>query len=81
MMTAFEIARVMASPQGARLYNTLRRLVESEGLSVDQVMQQSVEHMERMESLAKRSGITVKQIADDSLALYETHLKGQGRLK
>jgi len=79
-MTAFEIARVMASPQGARLYNTLRRLVESEGLSVDQVMQQSVEHMERMESLAKRSGFTVKQIADYSLALYETHLKEQGKL-
>lgn len=79
-MMALEIARVMASPQGVRLYNTIKRLVESEGLPVDQVMRQAVDHMERMESLAKRSGFTVKQIADGSLTLYEAELTARGHL-
>ena len=80
-MMALEIARVMASPQGVRLYNTLRRLVQSEGMPVDQIMSQSVDHMETMESLAKRSGFSLKQVYDGSLALYEAELTARGHLK
>ena len=74
MMLALEIAKVMASPEGARLYSTLRRLVDSEGLPVDQVMSQSVDHMERMEAIARRTGKKLKQVYDESLTLYEAHL-------
>jgi len=80
-MMALEIMKVMASPEGVRLYNTLKRLVDAEGIPVDQVMRQSVDHMERMESLARRSGFTVKQIADGSVALYEAELTSRGHLK
>jgi len=76
----FEIARVMASPEGLRLYNTLRRLVQAEGMPVDQIMKQSVDHMERMESLARRAGLSLKQVHDDSFAVYEAHLKEEGRI-
>lgn len=70
-MTMFEMARVLGSPDGIRLVNTLRRLVRSQGLPVDQVVRNSVEHIERLENLAQLSGKTVKQVADEAMALYE----------
>ncbi len=79
-MMAMELARIMASAEGRQLFDTLKRLVESQGLSISEVMKQSVEHMERMEDLAKRSGFTLKQIADGSLAAYEARLTVDGKL-
>lgn len=75
-MMALEIARLMASPQGMRLYKTLKRLVEAEGIPVDEVMGQSVDHMEKMEAIARRTGRTVRQVAEESLTLYEAQLGG-----
>ncbi|KKL23163.1 hypothetical protein LCGC14_2428160, partial [marine sediment metagenome] len=37
----------------------------------DQVVRNSVEHIERLEKLAQLSGKTVKQVADEAMALYE----------
>ncbi len=71
MVTALEIARLLASGEGRRLISTLQRLVQSQGLPLEQVIRESVEHMERLESLAKRTGKQIKQVADDSLDLYE----------
>jgi len=71
MMTALEIARLLATGEGRRLISTLQRLVQSQGLPLEQVIRESVEHMERLESLAKRTGKPIKQVADDSLNLYE----------
>ena len=75
MVMALEIARLLATGQGRRLISTLQRLVQSQGLPIEQVIRESVEHMERMESLAKRTGKPIKQVADDSLSLYEEALK------
>ena len=73
---ALEIARLLASPEGMRLVSTIKRLVQSQGLPMDVVLRQSVEHMERLEALAQRSGKTVKEVADEALALYQRHLEG-----
>ena len=70
---ALEVARLLASPEGVRLVATIKRLVRSQGLPMDVVVRQSVEHMERIEALAQRSGKTVKEVADEALALYERH--------
>jgi len=75
-----EIARLMASQEGKRLYNILQRLVDAPGMSVDKVMKQTADHMERIERLAKRSGFTVKQIEDGSMTLYEAELTGRRHL-
>lgn len=69
---ALEIARLLASPEGAHLVSTIKRLVQSQGLPMDVVLRQSVEHMERIEALAQWSGKTVKEVADEALALYES---------
>jgi len=71
MVMALEIARLLATGEGRRLISTLQRLVQSQGLPIEQVIRESIEHMERMESLAKRTGKQIKQVADDSLDLYE----------
>ncbi len=78
MMMGLEIARLLAQPEGRRLISTLHRLVESQGLPVEQVLRESVDHMERLETLARKTGKTVKQVADESLDLYE---KGVGRVQ
>ncbi|KKM69236.1 hypothetical protein LCGC14_1452860 [marine sediment metagenome] len=70
-MMMLEMARVLGSPDGIRLVATLRRLVRSQGLPVDQVVRNSVEHIERLEKLAQLNGKTVKQVADEAMALYE----------
>ena len=76
-----EIARLMTSQEGKRLYNILQRLVDAPGMSVDKVMKQTADHMERIERLAKRSGFTVKKIEDGSMTLYEAELTGRGHLR
>jgi len=70
-MMMLDMARLLGSPDGIRLVATLRRLVRSQGLPVDQVVRNSVEHIERLEKLAQLNGKTVKQVADEAMALYE----------
>ncbi len=72
MLMGLELTRILASPAGKRLFETLKRLVEAEGLSVGEVLEQTVAHMEKIEALARASGKTAKQVADESLALYES---------
>ncbi|KKL91632.1 hypothetical protein LCGC14_1892790 [marine sediment metagenome] len=73
-MMGFDLARILASPEGLRLYNTLKRIVEAEGMSVSEVLSQTVAHMEKIESLSRRKGLSARQVADDSLAQYERSL-------
>ena len=74
MVSPLEIAQLVRSGEGARLLATVKRLVQTQGLSVTEIMRQSVEHMERMEELAAKSGKTVKQVANECLDLYEAQL-------
>lgn len=73
-MMALEIAALIATPGGKRLYSTLKRIVDAEGIPVAEVLNQSVDHLEKMEQIARTHGISVKQVADDSVRLYEEHL-------
>jgi len=77
MVMGIEAVKLLATGQGQRLISTIRRLVSSQGLPLQQVVRESVDHMERLEALAKQTGKTVKQVADESLALYEHHLGKQ----
>ena len=70
-----EMARLVASPEGRRLVATLRRLVGSQAVPLEEVMRQSVRHLERMEALAHMTGKTVQEVADESLDLYEASLR------
>ena len=74
MMLGLEIAQMLASPEGRRLVATLSRLVQSQGIPLKDVMSQSITHMEQIEALAQRSRKSVKEVADESLALYEASL-------
>ncbi|MBI2919161.1 MAG: hypothetical protein HYY01_14395 [Chloroflexi bacterium] len=74
-MMGLEMARLLATPDGRRMVETLKRLVHSQGLPLEEVVCQSVAHMERLEALAQRTGKTVRQVADESLDLYERHLE------
>lgn len=75
----FDVARLLTSGEGQRLIDTIKRLVASQGLPIDQVIGQSVDHMERIERLALRSGRTVKEVADTALDLYERQNVPRGR--
>ena len=76
MVMAVEVARLLATGEGHRLISTIRRLVSSQGLPLEQVVRESVDHMERLEALARRTGKSVKEVADESLALYEKTIGG-----
>lgn len=71
--------KILSSGEGKRLVDTLKRIVQSEGIPIDELMRQAREHMEQMEGLARRSNTTVKQVADASLKMYEAHLAVDGR--
>ena len=76
MVMALEVARLLATGEGHRLVSTIRRIVSSQGVPMEQVVRESVDHMEHLEALALRTGKTVKQVADESLALYEQRIGG-----
>lgn len=69
-----DLIKLLATGEGERLLSTIRRLVESQGLPLEQVVRNSVDHMNRIEALAKRSGKSVQEVADEALALYERSL-------
>ncbi|HEC61088.1 MAG TPA: hypothetical protein ENI27_02410 [bacterium] len=71
MFQGFELAKLLATTEGRKLITTLQRLVASQGKDLEQVMRESIEHMEKLEEIAKKRGKTLKQVADESLKLYE----------
>ncbi len=73
-MLGLEVAQLLATPEGRRLVATLGRLVQSQGIPLKEVMSQAITHMEQIEALAQRSGKSVKEVADESLGLYEGRL-------
>ena len=75
MSLGFDLMRMLATAEGRRLTETVMRLVKSQGLSVEEVMVHSVEHMEKAEKVARRAGKTIKQVLDESLADYEKGLQ------
>lgn len=81
MMELRMARQIMTTPEGRRLVETLKRMVDNEGLSIEEVVSQSAEHLERMERMARASGFTVKAIADGSLAAFEARLVAEGKLK
>ena len=70
-----DLIKLAASREGERLVATLRRLVESEGLPITQVISQATDHLERMERISKRRGKSVKEVAEEALNLYEREAK------
>ena len=71
MFQGFELAKLLATAEGRKLIATLQRLVTSQKIPLAQVMTESIEHMEKLEAIAKKRGKTLKQVADESLKLYE----------
>jgi hypothetical protein len=63
--------RLMASAEGQRLISTIRRHVSSENRPPEQVLQELLDHLDKVEEIAKRTGKTVKQIEDEAISLYE----------
>ena len=70
-VTAWEMGRLLAPPEGVHLVSTIKRLVSSQGLPAGEVIKQSAEHLERLETLARRTGRSVKEVAEEALALYK----------
>ena len=63
---AWEIGRLLTSPEGLRLVSTIKRLVSTQGIPAAAVIRQSVEHMERLlETVARQTGKSVKEVAEE----------------
>lgn len=67
--------RLMASPEGQRLVETIRRIVSSQKQPVEQVVRDMLDHLDRVEAIAKKTGKTVRQVEDDAIKLYEGTIK------
>lgn len=63
------------SDEGKAMIATLKRMVERDGSPLLQIMKEAEEHMRKAEALAKRRGVTVKQVLDASLQMYEAQIK------
>jgi hypothetical protein len=58
---------------------TLKRIVEQDRIPLQQIMKEADAHMAKAEALAKRRGVTVKQVLDASLMMYEATITADGR--
>lgn len=67
--------RLMTSPEGQRLVETIRRIVSSQKQPVEQVVRDMLDHLDRVEAIAKKTGKTVRQVEDDAIKLYEGTIK------
>ncbi len=74
-MMPLSALRLLTSPEGQRLVETIKRIVHSQNLTVEQAVRDMLDHLDRVEALAKRTGKTVKQVEDEALKLYEGQLK------
>lgn len=70
-MLGFDLARVMAGPDGRKMFETIKRLVRSQGETTDSLIKEFNSHLERMERLSESTGKPVKQVADEALDLFE----------
>lgn len=67
--------RLVASPEGQRLISTIRRHVSSENRPPEQVLKELLDHLDKVEEIAKKTGKTVKQVEDEAIRLYEEKYK------
>lgn len=74
-MMPFNAIRLMASQEGKRLVDTIRRIVRSQNQPVEQVVKDMLDHLERVEAIATKTGKTVKQVEDEAITLYEGTIK------
>lgn len=68
---AQQAAKMMSSPEAQKLFNTIEKIVKDEHLTMQQVLGNMSGYIERVECVAKKKGMTVKQVMDDSLKKYE----------
>lgn len=63
--------KLLGSPEGKRLLDTMKRHVEASGEPLEQVLKAWLDHMDRLEAITKKTCKTVKQVEDEALKLYE----------
>lgn len=71
--------QLATSDEGKALIATLKRMVERDGSPLLTILKHAEEHMRRAETLAKRRGVTVRQVLDASLVMYEAQIAADGR--
>lgn len=78
-LSVTEAMRLATSAEGKAMITTLKRIVEQDRTPLLQIMKEADAHMAKAEVLAKRQGVTVKQVLDASLQLYEARIAADGR--
>ena len=71
--------QLATSEEGKAMIATLKRMVERDGSPLLQMMKEANAHMTKAEALAQRRGVTVKQVLDASLKMYEATITVDGR--
>ena len=78
-MSLSDAMQLATSAEGKAMIATLKRMVERDGAPLLQIMKDAEEHMRKAEALARRRGVTVKQVLDASLMMYEAQIAADGR--
>lgn len=78
-MSLSDAMQLATSTEGKAMIATLKRMVERDGTPLLQIMKAAEEHMRKAETLAMRRGVTVKQVLDASLMMYEAQIAADGR--
>ena len=78
-LSVAEAMKIATSAEGKAMISTLKRMVERDGSPLLQIMKEADAHMTKAEALAKRQGVTVKQVLDASLLLYEARIAADSR--
>lgn len=67
MLGIGDVMKLLGSSEGDRLIKTVKRLIDSQQLTIQQV----AEHLDRLERVSSLTGKPIKQVSDEALALYE----------
>ncbi len=78
-LSVTEAMKIATSTEGKAMISTLKRMVDRDGSPLLQIMKEADAHMTKAEALAKRQGVTVKQVLDASLQMYEAWITADGR--
>jgi antitoxin component of RelBE/YafQ-DinJ toxin-antitoxin module len=78
-LSVTEAMKLATSAEGKAMIATLKRIVEQDRIPLQQIMKEADAHMAKAEALAKRQGVTVKQVLDASLQMYEASITADGR--
>ena len=78
-LSVSDAMKLATSTEGRAMIQTLKRIVEADRTPLLQIMSEAATHMEKAEALAKRQGVTVKQVLDASLQMYEARLTADSR--